>query len=192
MSSSFPFSMCDLIEEERKQLYREGPLPESLLGSLWEWRIELRKSTHWHDVHAVVFFPQNILVQSGFKALSLGYFCNGVPPRGKVSFVSLLNFFTNYPCLDRLPHHLCLPFWECNALNSKPWGWESPNNPQPGEKWRTSSGNMLIRAETHLSISWACHGTDNQGGFYAQDSSSLMSVWRVNILVGKKATLSWS
>lgn len=67
-----------------------------------------KTSAHWHEVHVVDFFSQNVLVRSRFKSVSLGCFCSRVP-RGKGSFVSPLHFFTTHPCLERPPGHLCLP-----------------------------------------------------------------------------------
>lgn len=135
-------------------------------------KTELRKSAKWHEVHVMDYFPASAPVQSRFKALSLGYFCDGAP-RGKLSFVSLLGVFLPMIPAGEASRHLCClfhwPFWESRALSSG-----GPNHDGPGEQWSTRPGNMRIRAETHFSISCACRGTTIV--FMVRISSSLVSV----------------
>ena len=107
-----------------------------------------------------IISPPSIPVQSRFKAPSSGYFCYGVP-RGKVSFVSLLNF----SCPSPLPGEASLPPLPASFaglpgnLGLSTREGRGPNHARPAEHWSTRSGNTLIGVEPHFSISRVCHGT---------------------------------
>lgn len=135
-------------------------------------------------------------IQSPF----LGLFLQQSAKR-KVSCVSLLNFFTNSPFLERPPHHLSclsrLTFWECGALHSEVLGIERPQSqpplpPHPGlVSVKDKVWEHAYPAETHFSVTCTCHGTGYQSSFYAQDRVH-WCLCRDTELVGKKVTLSRS
>lgn len=168
-------SVCGLIEEERKQLHRKGPVPESLVGSPQGWRIEPRKPAEWHGVHAADPHPPPPVLQFKADPEPFLWVISAVQFQEE-TFMSLLNFFADLPCLERPPCPCLshLPFWERSAFNSKVLGMRGPDQPLPGEQWRTGLGTCLSGQKTPVAS--VVHGTDNQGRFYTQDSSPLVSV----------------
>ena len=128
------------------------------------------------------FFSPKYFSSKQIQNHFLGLFLKQRDKRKTKSFVSLLNFLAHHPCLERPPHHLCLPFsLSGNAvLGSKVLEMGTPSNldlvSSEGQGWE-----YAYQGRNHVNISCTCHGTVNQGSFYTQDSSPLVSIQRPKI-----------
>lgn len=137
----------------------------------------LMKSMSW------IISPQVLPFRADSKPFAWAAFAVE-PQEEKHPLCHSLLCFANDPCRRGLPPPLPASF---AGLSGNPrLSSRGPDHDVPGEQWSTRSGNMLIRAETHFSISCACHGTTIV--FMVRISSSLVSVQRSK-LGGKKAIL---
>lgn len=158
--------VCDLIEEEKQQLYREGPLPDSRWGSPQGWRLELRKSAKRHEVHGMGYLPSSVPVQSRFKALSWATFVTErLEERCSLSH-SLLLFLPMIPA-GEASRHLGLPL-SLAFLGIQ--GSRLGRRPLPCQAWRAVRHKVWEHAyqgrnplQLQLCMSW------DHNRFYGQD-----------------------